>query len=133
VMRFWSTLDARWLAQIMAASRGKVWHSTLIACSFIWAPLMLSAGTLEGISFVLWRTYDCNQRRVSSPIYRSRTGGLFSSSYGALQIWRSASRGSSEPDAEQDYILLRGYCKPAALAIWYQFPFSWKLPIVASL
>ena len=25
--------------------------------------------------------------------------------------------GSSEPDAEQDYILLRGYCKPAGLEI----------------
>ena len=84
---------------------------------FVWAPFMLSAGTLEGISFFYCVPYDCNQRRVSSPIYRSRTGGLFSSSYGALQIWRSASGGSSEPDAEQDYILLRGYCKPAGLAI----------------
>ena len=43
--------------RIMAASGGKV--LTLYAhrlVHFVWAPLMLSAGTLEGISFVLWRT-----------------------------------------------------------------------------
>ena len=41
----------------MAASRGKV--LTLYAhrlVHFAWAPLMLAAGTLEGISFVLSRT-----------------------------------------------------------------------------
>ena len=41
---------------IMAASRGKV--LTLYArrsVHFVWAPLMFSAGTLEGIGFVLWR------------------------------------------------------------------------------
>jgi len=40
----------------MAASRGKVlmlYAHRLV--HFVWAPLMLSAGTLEGISFVLWR------------------------------------------------------------------------------
>ena len=93
---------------IMAASRGKV--LTLYArrsVHFVWAPLMFSAGTLEGIGLFYGVSYDCNQRRVSFPVYRSKTDGLFSSSYGALRIWRNASGGASEPDAEQDYILLR--------------------------
>lgn len=103
---------------IMAASTGKV--LTLDAQRlghFAWSPLLVSAKTLEGIGTFYGASSDCNQHGISFPIYRSWTGELFSSSYGALRIWRNASGGSSEPDAEQNYILLRGYCNPAALAI----------------
>ena len=98
---------------IMAASRGKV--LTLDAQrpgNFAWGPLLVSAGTPEGIGFVLRRIFRLQSARKFFPDLSIEDGRVV-----LISEWGSANLEEclwdpSDPDAEHDCMLMREYLNP---------------------
>ena len=98
---------------IMAASRGKV--LTLDASRpghFAWGPLMISAGTPEGVGFVLRRMFRLKSARSFFPNITIEGGRV-----GLTSEWGTANLEEclwdpSDPEAEQDCMLMREYLNP---------------------
>ena len=97
----------------MAASRGKVlalYAHRLV--HFVWAPLMLSAGTPEGIGFVLRRIFRLQSVRKFFPNLSIEDGRVV-----LISEWGSANLEEwlwdpSDPDAENYCMLMREYLNP---------------------
>jgi len=97
----------------MAASRGKV--LTLDAQRpghFAWGPLLVSAGTPEGIGFVLRRIFRLQSVRKFFPNLSIEDGRVV-----LISEWGSANLEEwlwdpSDPDAENYCMLMREYLTP---------------------
>lgn len=98
---------------IMAASRGKV--LTLDASRpghFAWGPLMISAGTPEGVGFVLRRMFRLKSARSFFPNITIEGGRVgLTSEWGAANL-EECLWDPSDPEAEQDCMLMREYLNP---------------------
>jgi len=98
---------------IMAASRGKV--LTLDASRpghFAWGPLMVSAGTPEGVGFVLRRIFRLKSARSFFPNITIEGGRVgLTSGWGTANL-EECLWDPSDPEAEQDCMLMREYLNP---------------------
>ena len=98
---------------IMAASRGKV--ATLDVRRpghFAWGPLLVSAGAPEGIGFVLRRIFRLKSARDVFPNLSIEGGRVV-----LISEWGSANLEEclwdpSDPEAQQDCMLMREYLNP---------------------
>jgi len=100
---------------IMAASRGKVLKlDAQRPGHFAWGPLLVSAGTPEGISFVLWRIFRLQSAQKFFPNLSIEDGRVV-----PISEWGSANLEEcpwdpSDPDAENYCMLMRGYLNPTS-------------------